>query len=423
MQKNITLINPMSYRKYTQPPMGLLLLASILQQDGHHVNIVDNSIGWGSIWNSDVVGITAMTPDIDNALNIASRIKRYHPDTKIILGGAHATIMPEETLNIDIDTLVAGEGDKAILEVINNDIDGIYKSDTKVDVEDLPLLAYNLVPHRRYSPHPPHGRKKPFMAMITSRGCPYTCSYCSKAVFGNKYRAQSADRVGFEIDCYTRRYGVKEIAFYDDVFTLDKDRIHKLCDVLLTRNIKIAWTCESRVDLVDYELLKHMKEAGCYSIAYGIESGNQCILDALNKRIRLSDIEQAVKDTRKAKIEAIGYFMLGAPNETLDTMKDTVKLAIDLKLDYAQFSKTVPFPGTRLYEEYGDGRKSWSEFQYTQKTDTEFIDNNIDTNYQISNAYRRFYLRPSYIWQRLSGIRNIEDINIMVKGLSMLGGM
>ena len=436
----IVLINPPQRTKYPQPPMGLALLGAILEREGHEVCVVDVNVlrledVAHLVIKDNVVGITAMTPTINSAIKIAKSLKHYNPSLKIILGGVHATLLPEETLATcsEIDTLVIGEADNAILEVLHNNIRGIYNSqDDYIDMDSLPFLAYHLLPWQEYKPHPPHGREKPFFAMITSRGCPYHCSYCSKGVFGNKFRAQSPKRVVDEVEYYIKRFGVKEIAFYDDVFTLDKKRVYGIADEILRRGLKVCWTCETRANLVDRELLKHMKKAGCYSIAYGIESASQDILDIIDKDITLEQVREGVGRTREAGIQTIGYFMIGSPNETLETIRQTIDFAKNLKLDYAQFSITTPFPKTKLYEFYMDSNKEnvpWDNFVYAgmgSKVSPVFESEALgrgDIEYWVSKAYKEFYLRPSYVLQRLSRLRSVGDVKVLAKGLSMLRGM
>ncbi|GAG09913.1 unnamed protein product, partial [marine sediment metagenome] len=266
----------------------------------------------------------------------------------IILGGAHATLLPNETLVSapEIDVVVKGEGENTFIELLQaleykrplSKILGIsYRKDgktvstpersTNVDLDSLPFLAYHLLPWQRYKPHPPHGRALPFTAMITSRGCPYRCSYCSKPIFGNKFRGQSPERVVEEIAYYKDNFGVKEIAFYDDVFTLNKKRAHAIADEIIKRGLKICWTCETRVNLVDKELLRHIKQSGCYAIAYGIESASQEILDALNKDITFEQVEEAVGIAQEVGLQIIGYFMIGSPGESPETIAKTIQFA------------------------------------------------------------------------------------------------
>ena len=454
----IALVNPAQPDSYPQPPMGLAQLAAVLEKNGHYVSIIDANVLrlppeeiLPLAADADVVGLTAMTPTISAALDIARHLKQENPDRRIILGGTHATLLPEETIKAcpEIDIVVRGEGEENTLELLSAleengslaDIHSVtYRRDGKimstpavastVDVDSLPFLAYHLLPWREYKPHPPHGRALPFAAIITSRGCPYNCSYCSKPVFGRQFRGQSPARVVDEIEYLVKDFGIREMAFYDDVFTLDKKRAYEIADEIIKRGVEIQWTCESRVNLIDMELLWKMKQAGCYSIAYGIESGSQEILDVMDKGISLKQIDDAVRWTRQAGIQTIGYFMVGAPGETPETIQRTIDFAKELKLDFAQFSITTPFPGTKLYDLYRKGREEqeihWESFVYAgsnHDTSPVFESSQLsreDIQNWARKAYREFYLNPSYPLRRLMKIRSFGDLRVNFRGMAML---
>ena len=456
----VVLINPAQSTKYSQPPIGLALIAAVLEKGGYQVNVLDANLlklkpydVAPLVHNADIIGLTAMTSTINTAKAIAQHLKKVKPDLTIILGGAHATLLPEETLATtpEIDIIVRGEGEETIIKLLQAlehkkslcEIPGIsYKKDggvvnnptrlKNIDLDSLPFLAYHLLPWRRYKPHPPHGRAFPFAAIITSRGCPHRCSYCSKSIFGNKFRGQSPERVVEEIAYYRRRFGIREIAFYDDVFTLDRSRAYAIADEIIKRGLRIYWTCETRVNLVDKELLRHMKQAGCYSIAYGIESGSEEIIDTLNKDITLEEAKEAVRLSREVGLRTIGYFMIGSPGESPETIQQTIQFAKKLKLDFAQFSITTPFPGAKLYNLYLNSRKSdnipWDNFLYTDtgKRVTPVFESSLlnrdDIQYWIKRAYREFYMRPSYLWQQIRHTSSIGDLRVGIKGLSMLLG-
>ncbi|MBI2979877.1 MAG: radical SAM protein [Chloroflexi bacterium] len=343
--------------------------------------------------------------------------------------------------------IVRGEGEETIIGLLQtlenkrpvDNILGItYRKDGKVistparksptDIDSLPFLAYHLLPWQKYRPHPPHGRALPFAALVTSRGCPYHCAYCSKPVFGNRFLAQSPERVIAEVSYLKERFGIKEIAFYDDVFTLNKKRAHAIADSLVQKGVKLFWTCEARVNLVDKELLRHIRQAGCYAIAYGIESASPEILKTLHKDITLAQVAEAISSSREAGLQTIGYFMLGSPGETPETIKQTIQFARKLKLDFAQFSVTMPFPGTELYNllETGERNIPWQSFVYSAANsqlipvfESDRLTRN-DLRSWTRRAYREFYLRPTYLWQRLRQIESWGDLKVNIKGLFML---
>jgi radical SAM superfamily enzyme YgiQ (UPF0313 family) len=454
---SLTLVNPPQYTRYPQPPLGLALLAAILEDKGYPTTVLDaNALALRPeevvplAASADIVGITAMTPTVTTALEIARLIKRAAPGKTVVMGGAHATLLPEETLRAapEIDCIVRGEGDVTTIDLLNAleqkrplaEVAGLsYLKDGAVvhtadramlpDMDSLPFAAYHRLPLARYRPHPPHGRSMPFAAVVTSRGCPYRCAYCSKPVFGKKFRAQSAARVVAELAYLKERFKVREIAFYDDSFTLDKKRVHGIAEDILKAGLKLAWTCETRVNLVDRELLRHMKQAGCYAVAYGIESASSEIIKTLCKDTTLEQVESAVAASREAGLQVVGYFMLGSPGETAGTIRQTIDLARRLKVDFAQFSMTMPFPGTELYEIYMKGRREdipWDSFVYagTDNPATPVFESG-DLDRQalegwLRRAYRDFYLRPAYVWQRLMSTRSLADIRMDFKGLGML---
>lgn len=454
----IALISPNLQTPYAQPPMGLALIAAVLERAGYPVTVVDaNALNLRLesitplLKDADVIGLTAMTPSINIALATARHLKKAYPTLPIILGGTHATLLPEETLAAapEIDIIVRGEGEETILKILpalenRQPLSGIagitYRKDSKIvsnrasskaiSLDSLPFLAYHLLPWQKYKPHPPHGRALPFAVIITSRGCPYHCAYCSKPIFGRTFRAQTPKRVVDEIAYYQEKFGIKEMAFYDDVFTLDKKRAHGIADEIIKRGLKLHWSCETRVNLVDKELLRHLKQAGCYSVSYGIESGSPEILKAIDKGITLEQVAEAVRWTHEVGLQTIGYFMIGSPGETTETIRQTIRLAKQLQLDFAQFAVTTPFPGTKLYDLYLNGRKNadipWESFVYagTGKGLSPVFESNLLNRNEIQRwakrAYREFYLRPSYYWQRLRHTTSLGELKVNINGLSML---
>jgi len=394
---------------------------------------------------ADVIGITAVTPTVESAIRLSKAIKLV-TDKPIVVGGPHASLMPDETLESGaFDMVLAGEADVTLpmlLDSLENELPlddipnlhckaGSYiwanKSASKLlDMNDIPMPDYSLINLAHYHPHPPHGRKRPWLPVITSRGCPYSCTFCSKPVFGNKYRAISAAYVVEQLGILKDSFNVKEVAFYDDVFTLDFHRAYDICDGMLRNELDIDWSCETRVNLVSPEILRDLKRAGCFLMAYGIESGSPEILAKLSKGIELSQVEEAVAHTREAGIQTVGYFMLGNPGETKEDIDKTIDFAIKLKLDYAQFSITVPLPGSQLYQQYLDSGlpiPSWEAFSYAnmgKATIPMFSGQNLSTEAirgALSEASRRFYLRPGYIWQRgMAGLKSWDDFKMLVNG-------
>ncbi len=237
--------------------------------------------------------------------------------------------------------------------------------------------------------------------------------FCAKSVFGAHYRTFSAERTIVEVEYLYQKYGIREIAFYDDVFTLDKKRIYEICDLIHKKNLKIHWSCETRVDLVDKDLLKAMKDAGCFCISYGVETGNEKILDYLSKGIDFYQVYRAFRDTRDLGIETVGYFMFVPEKETDSSIQETIDLAVRLSADFVQFSKMVGLPGSKAYN---PNEKITSYATFGGKA-VDAID------WAQKRAYREFYMNKDYIIKRgLKSLRSIADFKMTLSGVKMLLG-
>jgi anaerobic magnesium-protoporphyrin IX monomethyl ester cyclase len=371
----VLFINPNTHSGSARPPLGLLSVATVCKQAGHEVKILDANLLNLSLsevcqeaYSYPVIALTAMTPVYHEAKAIAEAL--FFKRT--ILGGVHASIFPEECIK-SFDCVVAGEGEHAILTILDGiqegkPCKGIY--DTRlspVNLNELPLPDYSLIEIDQYKPRYPHGKYTPWTTASTSRGCIYHCRFCSKAVFGKKFRALSPTKTLELISRLQADYGIRDITFYDDLFTCDLGRVMEICHRMINRKMGISWTCESRVNMATPEALCLMEMAGCRLIYYGLESGNQTILRRLNKGTNLDQIRLAVKLTQEAGIQAAGYFMLGAPGETPDTIQQTLDFAKSLNLDHAQFSVCSPLPGSRLYQDYieqGNLVPDWHNCKY-----------------------------------------------------------
>lgn len=444
----ISLINPNATVEVvkklgiTTPPLGLGYLASVLRANGFKVQIVDNLVERLSfdglikrIKNSQIVGITSTTPTFKSALRYAKVIKGKLSNVFVILGGVHVTFMPYEALRHEcVDAVCVGEGEQTIVEVAERVEEGkslegvrglIYRDGLTVvenekrgfieDLDSLPFPAYDLMPLDKYTVL---GRKLEQFPMITSRGCPFGCRYCSSSLFlGRKFRARSAKNVVDEMEWLNEAFGAKHIAFGDDTFTFNKMRVFEICDEIMRRGLDVEWSCSSRVDTINYELLKKMREAGCVAIYYGVESANQETLSKYyRKRIRLEKVEETLNLTRKVGITTICSFIIGAPFETKEDIKNTLKFAIKLNPDYAQFSILTPYPGTEIYEEAKSKNLILTE-NFEEYTAGKPILKNIhmapkEISKLLKYCYLRFYLRPGFIWNEIKNkrIRVIFDV-------------
>ncbi len=422
------------------PPLGLLYMAAVLEKAGHEVDIMDCPVNDYRInhiadkvqeWQPDVVGIAAITSLADITKEVCKTIRKKAPKTTIMVGGPHATIMPKDIAeSMDVDIVLVEEADNMILKIIDNL--NKFKKEKIVDcgkVEDLntlPMPARHLLDMKKYTALPNAYKVTPYVAhMVTSRGCPYTCTFCFDAM--GKFRQISVDKTINEIKHLKKEYDIKEIAFWDDVFTLNKKWVHEFCDALEKENLKLVWSCYTRLNLVDKELLKHMKKAGCWNIFYGIESGDDELLKNIRKMMTVEQMKKAVRWTQEANIEIRGSFMIGLPGETPEKARKTIELAIELEPDYAQFSITTPYPGTQLwnnYEQYGTLDKNFKDYHGWSPV---FVPHGYKDKKELMDihkeAFRRFYMRPKYMLRRITKIRDWNDIKRNINGLKVVLGM
>ena len=421
------------------PSYGLLLLAAVVRQSRHQTGIIE-AASLGLTFRQalrailkhspDFVGFTATTASIFHAAKLATMVKQKNKGIGTIVGGPHITAAPEETMRRfpSFDIAVLGEGEEVIVELL----DGLEKEkdlsniagllirrgkkliDTGLrepirELDRLPIPAWDLLPGfpRRYRPAPFRFKQLPAAMLLSSRGCPNQCIFCDRSVFGSFCRSHSPEYVFNLIKNLHDRYGIKEILFEDDTFFIFKERVKKLCQLLIKENLGITWSCAGRVNMVDWQLLKLMKKAGCWHISYGIESGDEEILKSTKKGITLNQVKKAVDLTEKARVSSKGFFILGHPNETKATMEKSIEFAKSLSLSDASFFKMTPFPGSELYQiakKYGKFNDDWRKMNLLT---TVFVPKGLTKkkldDYQ-KKAFREFYLRPRIIFSYLRRI-------------------
>lgn len=412
------------------PPLGIAYMAGVLQENNIDVEILDASaedMDFKDVEKEllkrkpNLVALTALTPTIGRALETAQVVKETLPDSIVVMGGYHPTFNFIETLEDEnVDIVIRGEGEYIMLNLVQalenqsslHDVKGIVFEDKNSkeivvnpeapliqDLDELPFPALNLLPMKKYrlldmDTH--------MTTMITTRGCPMQCSFCSSAAMhGKKIRERSVENIVDEIEYLKTNYDIDTIAFMDDTFTLKKRKVMAICDEILKRNIEIMWGCTSRVDTLDEKLLKKMKEAGCITIFIGVESADQQQLDNMCKNTTIAKIENAFKIAHKLKIRTIASVALGMPGDTKEIMNKTVKFVHKLKPNYAIYSLATPYPGTKFYKEAFEKNlikiKDWSK--YTLITPIlETIDCSLNDMRKIqAKAFMKFYLRPHYI--------------------------
>lgn len=402
---NILLIDPPFYRFFNYYnryfPLGLSCLSSVLEKAGHQVTVYDADCNKDSKWmdytrlpemyriylkelknpenpilmeisetlarfQPDIVGVAVMTPKAASAFTVASMAKKYHKDCAVVFGGPHATLKAGEILKNtgDVDFVVSGEGEVALLELVNtlqrkyNNFsaihglsyrrgDRIIHNSTRSFIDNLDVLPF---PDRERFLGMDTYTSEDMGLLMGSRGCPYSCSYCATQIWTRKVRYRSLGNILEEIKYVHQRYGARQFTFKDDSFTVNRKRVLEFCDALLDDGIKINWDCNTRADLVDLELLKTMKRAGCNSIKVGIESGSERILKLMDKGITLERIKEAARLFRVVGIHWTAYFMMGIPTETREDVLETVDLLYTIKPGFASIGVYEPFPGTKLFE-------------------------------------------------------------------------
>lgn len=431
------------------PPLGIAYLAAVLEAKGHRVNIIDafaEGLDMRSLEerikaiSPDLIGITGMTPVIDNAFRVAKAARKYAKH--IIMGGPHVSVARNKIFGQcpDIDYAIQGEGEMSLSLLMDalesgkdtGKVPGVITKDFSnppaqfiADLDNLPFPARHLLPNERYRYILSQGK---VTTMFTSRGCPYHCIFCDKAVFGSKWRSRSASNVLDEMEFVNKEFGINSIIIYDDLFTVKKERVMEICRGILERGLRIEWKCEGRVNIVEEETLGWMKKAGCSMIAYGVESGNQKGLDYLNKGTRVEQIKRAFELTRKAGIKPMAYFVLGIPVETYEDELRTIEFAKEIKPAYAQFSVLSPTPGTKLYD--NAVQMGWyREVDARNPMDKDLkrpaiMNENWDEeklNRILKEAHRRFYLSPWYILERIKELRGFKEFLIKAgAGLRLL---
>jgi anaerobic magnesium-protoporphyrin IX monomethyl ester cyclase len=423
------------------PPLGLASLASFLERNNVEVTIIDAQAEQMALadiiqrigrYNPLFIGITATTSIIDNGLEIARLCKEAFPESKVIMGGVHPMVMTEEVLdNLSVDFIVRGEGELALLDLVKGrdlkSIGGVsYKLEGKIyhnddrpvidNLDSLPFPAYHLLPMRKYYPALGAYKRLPAISMVTTRGCPGRCTFCYGGMLGKHIRHRSAQNIIEEIKLLKADYGIKEICFYDDTFTVFKDNVKQFCRLLIQDKINISWSCFSRVDFIDEETLKEMKEAGCHQIMYGIESADEGILKNINKRFSLEQANRIMALTKKVKIDVRAAFMFGSPGETEETMQRTINYAIKSDPDLVVFNITTPYPGTEMFKWAKDKgylrTLNWEKYDLaTAVMELPTVDSRTVEKY-YKNAYKKFYLRPAYIIKRILRMKSLVDLMV-----------
>jgi radical SAM superfamily enzyme YgiQ (UPF0313 family) len=467
MNPKIVLVSPpFSYGKVNilgpkSPRLGLAQLAACLREKGYdNLSIIDTTAMDYSEAEAveailkespGLVGFTATTTEYPSILRIAGNVKRQKPSIHSVVGGPHITVMPETLNGEAFDYAVIGEGEITLLELVEflfhkerniNEIKGlvlIKNGQLKINeprefipiLDDLPIPSYDLLPIGHYRPPAMSDRGKPFMCMITSRGCPIQCTFCtSSRIFGRRIRFRSVEKIIEEIDYLQERFGIKHIYFQDDEFTINRKRLLAFCKAMKKRGRECIWECLGRVSDMNEEIAEAMAEAGCIGIIFGTEFGYQEGLDRVKKHITLEMTRKAIKVTRAAGMSARASFMMGFPWESEKDIKKTMDFALDIKADIIGMQILIPYPGTDIYQEMLDDdliiERDWNEYIQHSIAGTKPI---VRTRHlsgdelkRLNNiAFRKMWTSPSYIARVLAQIRSRRQFyRILIGGLFIL---
>lgn len=446
---NVLLINPPWLTKNgniwhgvksTSPPLGLLYVAAYAESRGASVRVMDvnaEQLHFEDIEDDiarskpDFIGFTAVTAQIINTHRIAAIAKRVSPRTKVVVGGVHATALPDDVMRDEnIDFVIRGEGELPFLALISgepaDEIGGLsYRGKNPLqpiahnhvgeplsNLDVLPTPAYHLIKFDLYKPAIGAFRRLPAVNMTMTRGCPGKCTFCNSAE--TALRTRSAEHVVDEIQRLQSRYGIREVSFYDDTFTIYKQQVTRFCDLIVERGIDLTWSCFARTDCVSPPLLKKMRAAGCHQILFGIESADPQILETIRKPIDIEQTRRACRMVQEAGIDVRAAFMFGNPGETLQSMRRTIDFAKQLAPDIAIFNITTPYPGTQMFEwarKNGHLRTlDWNYYDLAnQVLDLPTVTRD-GVNAMYRTAYREFYFRFGYILRRLTKMRGWADI-------------
>lgn len=436
-------------------PLGILYLAAYLKEreKNYEILVIDAaaqeldhpSIGQKlATFSPDIVGISCWTFSLIDSIKVAREAKIWIPGALVCMGGPHATIYPEETVRFkEVDFVIAGDGEYPFTELVrqlsgNKDFDRVpnlyYKKDGKVissplshmekNLDGLPFPDRALVPMENY--HSIIDGGEAITTMITSRGCPFQCRFCFQQNSGWRHREMPGIIKEIE-QCVG--LGINNFFIFDETFTVNKKRVLDLCNEIIKRKLKINWSCRSRVDAIDEEIMSRMKEAGCSRISFGVESASDEVLKQLNKKIDIPRVKDVFRMAKKNRLVTLADFMIGCPGENRDAAMETMGLALDLKADYVQFSLFTLFPATELYKEALEKgivkTDVWREYAMDPRADFKpplwNIYSEAEAKELLSTAYRKFYLRSSYVLKRILNIKSMgEFMKYLKAGLGLV---
>ncbi len=436
--------------KYIEYPIYLAYSVAVLEEAGFEPSFVDAIMEELDVAafaqrvkeiHPELLVMECSTPSIRYDLQSAAAVKAALPEVRIALVGSHVTFFHREVLseNPAVDAVCRGEFEITLRELARamaegrdwSTVEGLsYRHDGQVvanaerpliaNLDALPFPARHIVRSEGYRAGIFSGTQP--TAIVSSRGCPFQCTYClwPATLYGHRFRARSAENVVEEIGEVVHQYGIDEIYFDDDTFTMDRQRVLDICHLIRERRLRVSWIVQARVDTVDREVLRAMKEAGCHYILFGVESGSPEMLETMKKRIELDQVREAFRLCRELGIKTQAFFLFGVPGETQQTIRQTIEFAKSLPASTAQFAVVVPHPGSALYEQvvrhgwlvYSD----WEDFASCEALVETPQLSRAEVQQARVNAYREFYFRPAYIWQEALRIRHPRDLQRLMRG-------
>jgi len=436
--------------KYIEYPIYLSYTVAVLEEAGFDVAFVDAIMEELDIpafvqrvkgINPRLLVMECSTPSIRYDLQSAAAVKSALPDTRIALVGSHVTFFSKDVLaeNPAVDAICRGEFEITVRELARaiaegrdwSTVEGLsYRAGDKVaanpdrplieDVDSLPFPARHIVRDDGYRAAIYSGKK--CTGMVSSRGCPYHCTFCvwPSTLYGHRFRARSANNVVDEIEQAATRYGIDEIYFDDDTFTIDRKRVLEICRLIKERGLQVSWICQARVDTVDREMLLAMKEAGCHYILFGVESGSPEMLKIMKKRITLDKAREAFRLCSELGIKAQAFFLFGIPGETQETIRQTIEFAKELGASSTQFAVAIPQPGSALYQQCVQNSwlifNDWEDFaSCSALIETPQLSRKEAEEARI-RAYREYYFRPTFVLREALRIRHPRDVKRLLRG-------
>lgn len=441
-------------------PQGIGTIAGYLEKHNIPVDVIEPDIEGMDInglkfffsqRSYDVIGMSAFTTNIAFAYETAKIIKSVNHNTKVVIGGAHPTIFPKQTLLEckDIDYVIVKEGEKPVLHLFNalrnnSDVSQVpnlfYRQNGEIvqsnincgwlDLDELPIYPYYKFDKNKYVPAPSLRKVLPTFNYMAQRGCPYDCTFCDTRTHGKKVRYRSIGNVISDLKMLKRDYGIKGVIFEGSNFTINSRWIGKLCNSLINEKLDLTWYCMGRVD-IETKLLPLMKEAGLWCMSFGIESANSHTLKRMKKNISTDRVRSTLEILKKLGVRSIGSLILGYPGESEQDVLNTIQYACDLNLDVAVFFIPVPFPGTRLYNdalETGGLKEDikWSDYiAWLDHSKPIYINPLIgEKHVKLYNyAFRKFYMRPDYILKQIRNIRGLDDVLRLLQGFKSVQGI